>query len=222
VKVRNTSEEEQMFRLQIYTRSPHYGKSGVGWGTSFFDSIKAGGTKQARFAFKIQGPVTDSTYVRLDFHNPGPAAGFDTEKYFQKKERKKWFKRIKYSANDLERQERVSEDLRIRVFPETDEVVNAFRQIQDYIKTRKYEEAWALFTKDYQDAEFQIRGLERFKQAMEPSHPLHSAFVWEKSDFLNLKPTKHITRKDNVFTLHIRGIVGYRPRILDIQEADNK
>jgi hypothetical protein len=71
---------------------------------------------------------------------------------------------------------------------------------------------------------------------------LHSAFVWEKSDFLNLKPTKHITRKDNVFTLHIRGeqqvwkidfvreadqwkiddIVGYRPRILDIQEADNK
>ena len=205
VKVRNTSEEEQMFRLQIYTRSPDYGRSGVGWGTSFFESIKAGETKQARFAFKIQGPITESTYVRLDFHNPGPAAGFDMEKWYQKKERKKWFKRIKYSANDLERQEKVAEDFRRRVYPETDKVVNAFRQIQDYIKTRKYEEAWELFTKDYQDAEFQIRGLERFKQAMEPSHPLHSAFMWEKSDFLNLKPTQHITRKDNVLTLHTRG-----------------
>lgn len=101
VKVQNTSGQEQMFRIQIYTRSPDYGRSGVGWGTSFFDSIKPKETKWTRFAFKIQGPITDTTYIRLDFHNPGPAVSFDKEKYFQQKERKKWFKRVKYSSSEI-------------------------------------------------------------------------------------------------------------------------
>ena len=95
VEVQNASEEEQMFRTQIYTRSPNYGRSGVGWGTSFFDSIKPKETKWTRFVFKIQGLVTDATYVRLDFHNPGSAASFDMEKWAKNKGRKKWFKRVK-------------------------------------------------------------------------------------------------------------------------------
>ena len=78
---------------------------------------------------------------------------------------------------------------------------------------------------------------------MEPKHPLDSAFTWEKSQFLKLEP-KHldINARNNSVTLlviykketwkisftkegdewKIDDIVGYRPAILDMQEADNK
>jgi hypothetical protein len=231
VNIQNTSNKEQTFAIHIYTRSVDYAPGGVGWGTRFFDTIKAKETKWSRFVFKIQGPVTDNTWLRLKFYNPESEEAYDYEKPFQQR---------RYESSDLERREVTPEKSKPPHYPETDNVITAFRQIQDYISTRNYEEAWQLFTKDYKEAEFQTRGLEAFKKAMEPTHPLHSAFVWEKDDFLNLKPTEHVTKKDNVLTLHAKSekqhwkiafvqedgrwkidwIAGYRPAILDTIEAD--
>lgn len=241
VKVQNTSEEEQIFRLQIYTRSPNYGRDGMGWGTSFFDTITANETKWIRFVFKIQGPITNATYIRLDFHNPGPAASFDREKYFQKKDRKKWFKRIKYSSSDIKHYK--ADESLVKPAPKTksEAVIQTFLQMQNLIRDEKYEEAWRLFTNDYQDAEFQLSGLENFKRIMNPSRPIDSAFWWEKDDFLNLQP-KTVTERDGVFTLEttcedqswtidfvhensqwkIDWIAGYRPRILGWQNWEER
>ncbi len=200
IKVKNTSEQDQIFRLQIYTRSPNYGRSGVGWGTSFFDTIKAQKTKLSRFAFKIQGPITDATYIRLDFHNPGPAAGFDRDKYFQKEDASRWFKRVKYTSSDIEHYEPDESSMKPASKAESEAVIETFRQIQNYIKDKKYEKAWQLFTKDYQDAEFQIFGIENFKKIMEPAKPIDSAFWWQKDDFLNLQPGS-VSEANGVFTL---------------------
>jgi len=201
VKVQNTSEQDQTFRIQIYTRSPDYRRNGVGWGTSFFDTIKPNETKWTRLAFKIQGPITDATYIQLAFHNPGPAASFDMEKWLEKKERKKWFKRIKYGSNDLEHHQ---PDEKSRLKPASEgqakAVTQAFEKIQGFITDREYKQAWGLFTKDYQDAEFQLGGLEKFKGTMEPVHPIDSVFWWERDGFLNLEP-RTVFESEGVFTL---------------------
>ena len=202
VKVQNTSGRDQTFRIQIYTGSPNYGGSGVGWGTSFFDTIKGHEAKWTRFAFKIQGPITDATYIRLDFHNPGLAKNFDMEAYFKKKERKKWFKTTKYSSSDIKHYEADESLTKPASKAESEAVIQTFRQIQNYITDKKYEQVWQLFTKDYRDAEFQVRAsaFERFKKAMEPVRPIDSAFVWDKDEFLNLQPGR-IVKKDSVFAL---------------------
>lgn len=233
VKVQNTSEEEQMFRIQIYTRSPDYGRSGVGWGTSFFDAVKPNETKWTRFAFKMQGPITEATYIRLDFHNPGLAASFDMEKWIEKKERKKWFRRIKYGSNDLEHHQPDESRLKPASEGQAKAVTQSFEKIQGFITDREYEQAWGLFTKDYQDAEFPLGGLEKFKGTMEPVRPIDSVFWWERDDFLNLEP-RTVFESEGVFTLEgisegqnwaidfvqeegqwkIDWIAGYTPRVL--------
>ena len=200
VKVQNTSEQDQTFRIQIYTRSPDYGRSGVGWGTSFFDTIKQHEAKWTRFAFKIQGPITDATYIRLDFHNPGPAASFDMEAYFKEKERKKWFKRTKYSSSDIKHYEADESPAKPGSKDKSEAVIQTFRQIQNCITDKKYEQVWQLFTKDYKDAEFQLPGLEAFERIMKASRPIDSAFWWQRDDFLNLKPAD-VVERDGVLTL---------------------
>jgi len=190
VKVKNNSEDEQMFRIQIYTRSPDYGRHGIGWGTSFFDVLKPKEMKWTRYAFKIQGPITDATYVRLDFHNPGLAAGFDVDKYFQEKLAKEWFKRVRYSSIELDQHKSDNENGgMLAPDDQANAVKRALKKIQNYIRNKEYKQAWNLFTKDYQQAEYQFYGFEQFKKAMEPAHPLDSGFTWEKEKFLKLKTT---------------------------------
>jgi hypothetical protein len=236
VKVQNTSEQDQTFRIQIYTRSPDYGRRGVGWGTSFFDTIKNKQTKLTRFAFKIQGPITDATYFRLVFYNPGPAAGFDTETHFKKKDQEKWFKRTKYSSSDIKHYKADESLIKPASETESEAVIHAFQQVQNHIKDEQYEQAWQLFTKDYQDVEFQLLGLEAFRRIMNPSRPIDSAFWWEKDDFLNLKPGTVIKRgsilnltatdKGQTWSIDfiqqegswkIDWITGYTPRFLMMQ-----
>lgn len=235
VKVENAAEDEQIFRIQIYTRSPDYGRQGVGWGTSFFETIKGREIRWTRFAFKIQGPITRSTYVRLDFHNPGPAAGFDKEKYFEDKGPKEWFKRVKYSSGEIEHYKADESLTRPASESEAEAVTQAFKRVQGCMSDKKYEQVWELFTKDCQDAEFQLSGFEKFKQIMEPKEnkPIDSAFWWDKDSFLNLQP-ESVVKKEGVFSLTARNdgqkwtidfaqedgqwkidwIAGYTPRIL--------
>ena len=244
VRVQNTTDEGQVFRLQIYTRSPDYGRRGVGWGTSFFDRLEPKETKWTRFVFKIQGPITDATYVRLDFHHPGPAAGFDlTTWYHDKRQHKPWFKRVTYTSSELERQEPDTVRAQPASPEQTRAVTEVFRTVQSCLRAGQYERVWQLFTRDYREAEYQIpvNAFERFQKTMEPTHPTESAFRWEKEAFLKLQPktvlehngvltltaaegaqrwTIHFVRQDGQWKIDWIG--GYVPRILREQEQSER
>jgi hypothetical protein len=232
VKVENTSEQDQAFKIGIYTRSPDYGRNGIGWGTSFSETVRQHETRWTRFAFKIQGPVTEKTWLRLRFFNP------DSE---ENNERKEHFEQRRYTSGDLEHYEGEQIAAKPASEAESKAVVEAFRQIQNLIREQKYEQAWQLFTKDYQDAEFQSPGLEAFKRIMNPKRPIDSAFWWEKEDFLNLQPGR-IVERDGVFALtatdekrswtidfvlqenqwKIEWVAGYVPRILGWQNWEER
>jgi len=193
VTLKNTSDAEQVFAAHIYTRSPDYGSpvpdpntSGVGWGTGgYFQRLKPQETRSLRLVFKIQGPVTDRTYVGLRFYNPEAQKSFDDKRYIYKQ---------KYMSADLPKT-RADEAVTKPASPaEAQAITQAFNQIQGYIQNGEYEQAWGRFSKDYQQAEYQRDGLEAFRRAMEPAHPMHSAFTWERRDFIELKPGQVVKR----------------------------
>ena len=223
VYVNNNSKQEQTFGIHIQTRSPDYArKGGVGWGRPFFDKIGAGETKWVRCAFHIQGPITKSTWIRLQFYNPASADKYDFERYFKKN---------KYFSGDLEKLKVEQEPAMIATEKQSRLVIETFNRIMSYIKDKKYKQAWQLFTKDYRDAD-QINSLERFKNKMEPARGFN-LFHWEKNEFLKLKP-KSVFIKNNILSMKavyneqtwtidfsqedgqwkIDWIAGYKPRML--------
>lgn len=237
VTVRNTSDTEQLFAAHIYTRSPDYGvpdpdpdKGGVGWGTGgYFNTLKPGETKPLRLVFKIQGPVTDRTYVNLRFFNPETEKSYDGKWYFYNRQ---------YTSEELPKA--AANETQEQASPaEAQVATQALNEVQQYIRDGQYEQAWERFSKDYQMAEYQKRGLDAFRQAMEPTHPMHSAFTWERGDFLKLTPgqvSKHngvlaltagfegqtwtidFVREDNQWK--IDWIAGYVPAIIRIQKEE--
>jgi hypothetical protein len=232
VKVVNTSGQDQVFKIGIYTRSPDYGRNGIGWGTSFYETIRQHETRWARFAFKIQGPITDNTWIRLSFFNP------DSQK---SDERKEHFEQRRYTSSDLEHYKGEQAAAKPASETESKAVIETFLQIQNLIREQKYEQAWQLFTRDYQDAEFQSPELDVFTRTMNPERPIDSAFRWERDDFLNLKPGA-VLKRDGIFALtatderrswtidfvqqenqwKIDWIAGYTPRILKWQNWEER
>ncbi|GAG33880.1 unnamed protein product, partial [marine sediment metagenome] len=175
-----------------------------------------------RCAFHIQGPITKSTWIRLQFYNPASADKYDFERYFKKN---------KYFSGDLEKLKIEQEPARIATEKQSRVVIETFNRIMSYIKDKKYKQAWQLFTKDYRDAD-QISSLKRFKNKMEPAWGFN-LFHWEKNEFLELKP-KSVFIKNNILSMKavyneqtwtidfsqedgqwkIDWIAGYKPRML--------
>lgn len=235
ITVENKADKSEFFGVNVYSRSVDYGPQGVGWGTSLYEKFNAGQTKKLRYVYKIQGPVTENTYIRLSFYNA------TSLKHNENKDLKPFAVRL-YKSSDLDLFRMDDVEFEPVQGKERQAVLQIFRKIQRYIRNKKYEEAWQLFSDDYKKSEYQSRGLERFKQQMEPKHPLHSAFNWEKDDFVKLEPRPFVINRSGVviFDAEYEGeswsicfvmqdgqwkiddIVGYRPRILDMQEADNK
>lgn len=112
---------------------------------AFFDTLKARETKQLRFVYKIQGPPTDKTNIRLRFYNPASREQYDHDKPFQD---------TTYKSADLKR---------LATIPPATEsspgqaqaVRQAFLDIQHALRNGEYEAVWDRFTRDYQEAEFQ-------------------------------------------------------------------
>jgi len=181
VKVANTSDAEQVFAMHIYTRSPDYGSRGVGWGTPFFETIEPNEIQSVRFVFKIPGPVTENTYVRLSFYNPETQEQYEYTRYFDRR-RYGSVDLAKARADEVKREPASQAEVRA--------VTQAFEEIRGHIRNRQYEQAWERFSSDFRRAEYQITGFEAFHRAMEPTYPLHSAFTWERQEFLALKPGK--------------------------------
>jgi beta-lactamase regulating signal transducer with metallopeptidase domain len=230
VKVQNRSDAEQTFAVHIQTRSPDYGRGGVGWGRPFFDEIPAGETKSVRCAFHIQGPITNSTWVRLQFYNPLSADKCDFDKHFGK---------TKYFASDLKKRGTTSLPLEPAAPKESRAAIDTLRQVQFHIRAKKYEEAWRMFTRDYRDAD-QIDTLAKFIRVMEPRWG-YNLFHWERDDFLALQP-QSVSARDESLTLtatcrgqkwtidlvreagqlKIDWISGYEPRILQWQNWEQR
>lgn len=178
ITVQNVSTFDQLFAIHIYTRSTDYGTHGVGWGTRFFESIPANETKSLKFPYKIQGPITPNTYLRLKFYNPISREDYDYEKPFQTDI---------YPSNKLPQITKepnltsVSSDIQ-------NQIIHAFNSFRSLIEKGQYETAWGNFTEDFQKTEYQNRGIDAFKRHMQPQKPLDAAFSWPKNKFLNLKP----------------------------------
>jgi beta-lactamase regulating signal transducer with metallopeptidase domain len=237
IKVKNNSGNPQILGVHIYTRSVDYGPSGVGWGTVFFDSLKETETKICRFVYKIQGPVTANTYIRVKYYNPATEQEYNYDKPFFEKQ---------YSAKDLPFAPVVVKEWLPGQMGQ--EIWSTLNNIQTYIKKGDYEKAWELFSDDYQKSEYQRKGFEAFKQHMEPKHPLDAAFHWDKKTFVMLKflsldadmkvineqggPILEAGYKDQIWHIKfvhvekdvwkIDDIIGYTPKILEIQEQDAK
>jgi len=233
ITVENTADKAKFFSVNIYTRSVDYGTQGVGWGTNFYEKFAPGEMKKLRYAYKIQGPVTENTYVRLSFYN-AVSLNHDENKDL------KHFARKVYKSGDLTKRE-PSKELKPVTESQFEALSAALKTVQSHICKKEYEKAWDLFTEDHKQAEYQTRGIEAFKRQMEPEHPLHSAFTWEKTDFLKLESVRayekngvlemhaacgsvmwvvDFIKKDNVWRIH--WIAGYSPKVLDMQEADNR
>lgn len=234
ITVENKSDKSEFFGVNVYSRSVDYGPQGVGWGTTFYEKLDAGQTKKLRYVYKIQGPVTKNTYTRLWFYNAKSLEHKDNKDLQPFAERQ-------YSINDLKLYPSNKVQVAMASQEQFEAISQAFIEIQQYIRNGDYQSAWNLFSDDYQKAEYQARGFEGFKLQMEPKHPLNSAFLWEKQDFLKLKPVNAYMDDGRIalgasidnsqWTINfvqqngqwkMDWIAGYRPKILDMQEADNK
>lgn len=180
VKVQNLSSLDQIFKIHIQTRSPQLGKKGVGWGTQFFDTIKAKETRLSRFVFKVQGDITDDTWVRLRFSNPRSKQDEESKKFLEQK----------YMAKDLPQGSDVVLPAKEASNEQTEKAFKVFKSVQSHIKNAKYKSAWEMFSRDYQDAEFHGKP-DMFEKAMDKVPP-YNIFYWDKDEFLSLKPAKTI------------------------------
>jgi len=235
ITVENTTDKIKYFSVNVYSRSVDYGTQGIGWGTNFYEKFNPKETKKIRYAYKIQGPITENTYVRLNFYN-AKSLNHDENKGL------KHFTQKFYKSSDLKR--RPDQKTASITDQDLSKTVNTnFTKLQSLIKNKKYDEAFNYFSKDYKKSEYQVEPLKRFKRSMEPKQRLDSAFTWDKKQFLKLKPKQaQINKTKNKITLSavyekqtwkitfiketdqwkIDDITGYRPKILDLQEADKK
>ncbi len=234
ITIHNDANIDQVFGCHLYSRSVDYGSLGIGWGTIFFETIKASTTKECRFVYKIQGPVTENTWLTFTYYNPATKKA-----YLDKGDRKEFYK-VRFDAKDLE----IASDkanLSSASKAQYRQASQILRRMKSYIKKKEYDRAWNIFTEDYKNAEYQVGGIEKFKKSMEPTYPLEAAFHWDKSQFLKLKPKSAAVRDGKVVLtafygdqpwsidfvkdgreLKIDWIGGYRPAILDIREEDAK
>ncbi len=184
VKVRNTTPQAQTLAVHIFTKSPGY--ANMGWGQPRFQTLKGGETKWVRCPFKIQGPVADNTLIRLKFYNPDSPETYDPKAYFEQR---------RYTGSGLKR--RRPAEFRPVSQEQATEVEKAFREIQDDLRKKKYEEAWGDFTEEYQKVEFYE--FKRFTDSMKGTLPA-CMFGWDKDMFLKLQP-RSVKRANGEFVL---------------------
>ena len=233
VTVTNKSNLYEFFRVHMYSRSVDYGPSGVGWGASKYERLEAGETKTLRCMYKIQGPVTENTYTKLSFYEP---TSLDNDEDTNRNH----FAQIQYSIGDLEVEKSENSPSKAS----DDEFAKAshrFAEFQDDIRNKDYQSAWGMLSDDYKLTDYHGRSIEIFKKQMEPTHTLHSAFLWEKDDLLRLKPVQCFESNGKLLLSAVSGkvlwqidfinesgqlkidwISDYKPKILDIQEENEK
>ncbi|MCP4613547.1 MAG: hypothetical protein GY845_33065 [Planctomycetes bacterium] len=185
VKVKNTSDRDQVFHIDIRTES----LTG-NWRTQFAHTIKGSETKWIRNGYKIKSAITASSRIRLQFYIVGPvtsANGQGTKHYF---------KTVEYSIGDLEHagiDESKSEPASER---QSGTIIEALRQFQNCVRNKDYEAAWQFFSQDFIDAEF-LRQPGHFQKSMETPY---SGFPLSRAEVLALEP-KSVDRRKGILGL---------------------
>ena len=190
VQVQNASPQDQILGIDIRTEG-----SISNWQTQFPDTIKGSETKWIRHAYRILGPITPDTLIRLRFFDAGSAAGFD--------ERNRWgegrsFKTIEYSARDLKRYRADDSELKPASKGQVKAATEVLRQFQGHVKNKEYEAAWQFFTQDLREAHFQASGLEIFERCMEKPNILF--FPLSRKELLALEP-ESVNRQNGTISL---------------------
>ncbi|MHC4520579.1 MAG: M56 family metallopeptidase [Planctomycetota bacterium] len=182
VDVKNTSDKTQTFAVHVQTRSPDLGGHGIGWGRGFFTAVEGAGTQTLRCAFHVWGDVVPETWVRLKFYNPASEEAYDFDEDFETR---------RYTGSELPVAGKA--ESRSVSAEQREQVAALFRQFQDDLRARKYEQAWNLLSADHRHAA-QIQTLERFVERMEPARGFHM-FYWGREELLALSP-KSVGRSD--------------------------
>ena len=203
--VKNNTSTDQLFAVHVYTRSPDFGTDGVGWGMGFFETIKPNQTQKVKASFKIQGPITDNTYISLKYYNPESEEAYDYDNPYHQET-------VKASQVNQLFAKNITPGILSKEEPVSDELAKAFAEFQILIKNKSYDQAWNMLTPDYQVSEYQKGGFDRFKKHMEPVHPLDDGFSWKKNTFLNMKPA----------SMKIRGQAAFQNKAYVYAETDNE
>jgi hypothetical protein len=220
VQMENTSAEKRVVHVHIYSRSPQYGRNGMGWGAGFFLTLDPNRTQWLRCVFKIQGPITPDTYVRLAFHDAGRAESFDRKAYHQTDQSRIDFTPSRYDSQDLPQQALDNTRPEAASETEADAVKETLRRYQDAIRGKEYERAWELLAEDYRKTEFWgDDGFERFRAILGPERSPLAAFVWDKDELLRLQPAA-VTRKGRILTL--TALCDGRPWWVDFVEEEGR
>ncbi|OHB55313.1 MAG: hypothetical protein A2Y07_07355 [Planctomycetes bacterium GWF2_50_10] len=172
VTLKNHTSSPQHFGIGIYTRSPDYTSCGMGWGTSFGCDFSPGQAKTLRYAFKIQGPITSQTYIRLSLYDSNELPN-NAKPYCKKT----------YMASSLQQLDKYAHSK--RVGKEQQKLIYAaFEKIKYAISNEDYQAAWSQFTDDFKQAEFQRSGYDSFVERM--TKPSLSLWFFSRLDILGL------------------------------------
>lgn len=175
IDLKNASGKTQVFAVHVQTRSPDLGGHGIGWGRAFFTAVEGAGTQTLRCAFHVWGDVVPETWVRLKFYNPASEEAYDFDEDFETR---------RYTGSELPVAGKA--ESRSVSSEQREQVAALFRQFQDDLRARKYEQAWNLLSADHRHAA-QIQTLDRFVSRMEPARGF-PMFYWGREELLELSP----------------------------------
>jgi hypothetical protein len=185
VKIRNTSNEDRSFDIDIRTES-----STGNWQTQFPHVIVGGRTQWIRHAYKISGAIIEGLRIRLRFYTAGPVTDADGQGT------KHRFKEVEYFAGDLEHAGVDDSESEPASQGQSRTITEALRQFQSCVRNKDYEAAWQFFSQDFKDAE-SFGKLSVFQKCMKT--PYYS-FPLSRAEVLALEP-KSAGRKKGILAL---------------------
>lgn len=184
VSVRNASVAAQNFVIGIQARSPDYGR-GMGWGTQFADLIGPRETRELRFAFMIQGPITDKTRLSLSFYNPASAGDLDPASYFLRKQ---------YLGPELERAPARGHSAS-PAGALADEAVSALTAFRDALEGKEYRQAWELVTLDFRAIYFSRTEADFVKNVASEDSDMNP-YLWPRGQLIGFRPVSAARGED--------------------------
>lgn len=179
-KVRNTSNEDQVFDIDIRTES-----STGNWQTQFPHVIVGGRTQWIRHAYKISGPIIEGLRIRLRFYSVGSATGVSGQGT------KHFFKEAEYYGGDLEQAKPDDSKPEPASEGQRRTIAEVLRQFQNCVRNKDNEAAWQFFSQDFKEAE-SFGKLSVFQRAMETPY---FSFPLSRTEVLALEPKSAGRRK---------------------------
>jgi hypothetical protein len=179
VKFRNLTDESQRAGIRIQTNT-----RGAGWGSSHFGCDLAPlQEKRYSFHFTVRNDFIDETWIHFWFCNP--PSNLTSEDGCQE---------IRFYGSELERR-KPDIDISLPATPELVAVITSrFQEFQDMLRHERYEDAWSVLTRPFQETEF--LGTKRtFKWVLDLHKPSR------RDQYLRLAP-KEVVKKGSLYILY--------------------